>query len=58
MASMTAQEVQETVDYWETLTEEQRAWVRQKCNFEQRPRPFILREYRKHIDLMRSVSDD
>lgn len=50
MTSMTPQEVKETREYWGTLTQEQKDWVKHKCNWEQRPRPFILNEYRGYID--------
>lgn len=50
MSSMTRAEVKETVKYWETLTGEQKDWVRHKCNWEHMPRPFVLRDYKGHID--------
>lgn len=47
---MTAKECEVTVRYWDTLNDEQKAWVKWKCNFEERPRPFILRDYKDYID--------
>lgn len=50
MSSMTQAEVQETREYWAILNQEQKEWVIHKCRWEQIPRPFVLDQYRSHID--------
>lgn len=57
MSSMTINEINETKKYWETLNDEQKEWVKHKCNWEQSPRPFVLRDYRGHIDKLAQSKD-
>lgn len=50
MGKFTKDELQELREFDNSLNEEQKDWVKHKCNWEQQTRYAILRDYRSHIE--------